>query len=46
MAYRIWVQVYDFFEKKTKLQVNRFMREGTLMKKYVSLFAFGHLHRC
>ncbi|PPQ94269.1 hypothetical protein CVT25_004926 [Psilocybe cyanescens] len=28
-------QVYDAFEKRTKVQLNRFIRNGTLMKKFV-----------
>lgn len=29
------IQIYDDFERKAKVKVNRFIREGTFLKKFV-----------
>lgn len=35
-AHRL-LQLYDSFEKRTKIRLNKFIRDGTLVKKYVLL---------
>jgi len=31
------IQIYDFFERKTKLRVNKFIKENTVVKKCVPI---------
>lgn len=39
-GFELDIQVYDMFEKQTKIQLNKFMRNGTLVKKYAFEFSF------
>ena len=36
-SYPLGVQLYDAFEKRARIQVNRFIKNNTLLKKYLPL---------
>ena len=36
-SYPFIVQLYDAFEKRARIQVNRFIKNNTLLKKYLPL---------